>query len=207
MIRMSNWLTRAAAAAILLMVPMAHVQAAPSAIDLNTCLNTDVNPDADACRGYIDKANDKINPSLFVNDFNGGLFGGGWTFDSKIEEQNGGTVKEGNGNIEITTPVPDSTGTWLIKNIADLISDNDDAMIVLKGGNGFNAFLYEMFGTEIENGTWTMYAGANRELKDISHISLYLRGDGRDIPLPATIGLLGIGLIGLGAGLARRRRT
>jgi len=92
---------------------------------------------------------------------------------------------------------------WEISNILDLIANNEDAMLVFKASNGFNAYLYQMFGTNIETSTWTMYSGPDRKLTDM----VYLRVEGRDIPLPATIGLLGLELVGLGAGLARRRRT
>lgn len=206
----SNWLTRTAAAVVLLVVPMTYAEAQrPTPIDLGSCQVTDVSPTADACAGYIDNANDFLGDPLFVNSFDGGVLGGGWTFDSKTDINDDGTQSlTGNGNITVTTPVPASSGDWLINNIATLIANFDDAMIVLKASNGFNAYLFEMFGMDIETGEWTMYVGNDdpRELKDISHISLYLRGDGGDIPLPATIGMLGIGLIGLGAGLARRRR-
>lgn len=208
MIKVSNWLTRTAAAVVLLAVPMATVQANNSdPTDLANCQVTDLTPTADACRGYIDSANDFLNTPLFVNDFDGGLFGGGWTFDSKVEESGGNTVKTGNDNIDITSTLPANSGTWAISNILDLIANNEDAMLVFKASNGFNAYLYEMFGPGIETGSWTMYSGPDRRLTDISHITLYLRGDGQDIPLPATMGLLGIGLIGLGAGLMRRRRA
>ena len=191
------------------------------ATPLNNCLTTDVSPEADQCAGYI-SGNDQLNPTLTVNDQS--LFGFmDWIFDSKVDSPNS---LSGNDNITITSGAGSSSGAWLISGIQGLVDLYEDAMIVLKGGNGFNAYLFDDFTTAIETGTWNMLANGNagdaasRVERDISHITLYVReGDGgggggnggggngngggdTEIPIPATIFLFGAGL----AGIALRRR-
>jgi hypothetical protein len=96
------------------------------------------------------------------------------------------------------------SGAWLIDDsIWDVYSD---VMIVLKGGNAQTPGKY--VGYLLADGQdWGTYLspfmnGSRRTA--ISHISIYLRGGANAVAEPATLALIGIGLVGI-AYLRRRR--
>jgi len=96
------------------------------------------------------------------------------------------------------------SGYWFIDDsIWDVYSD---VMIVLKGGTAGTPDKYVSY-LLTDGQDWGSYLspfmnGATR--KDISHISIYLRQGANAVAEPATLALIGIGLVGI-AYLRRRR--
>lgn len=130
------------------------------------------------------------------------IFGSGWVLVGK-SDVGGSGVTAGSGN----------TGVFAID--TSLLTGTDEIAILFKTGAGQNepdwagfglwsvAALNANFiapGTEY-NGLFDLSAWGSNGL---SHISVFKRRDGDDVPEPGPIGLLGVGMIALY--IARRRR-
>jgi hypothetical protein len=96
------------------------------------------------------------------------------------------------------------SGSWFIDDsIWDLYSD---VMIVLKGGAAGSRPNYVGY-LLMDGQDWGSYLSPfmnGERRKGISHMSIYLRGGGNAVAEPATLALIGIGLVGI-AYLRRRR--
>lgn len=120
-----------------------------------------------------------------------------------------------------------SSGTWsfipdkdVAERVAPVLGDNlfDQFALVFKSGSAFAAydFVGSAFGLPTSSetiygfsGTWNMSStliNGGGQHADLSHIDLYVRdpNGGGTVPEPATLALLGVGIIGLGFSSRRK---
>ncbi|MCP4627669.1 MAG: PEP-CTERM sorting domain-containing protein [bacterium] len=135
--------------------------------------------------------NDKLSP-LQVNLEN--FFGNAdWIFLQK-QDIGGSLETDINVNWTVTPPTPSPTGEWSFS--PGLWSNYEDAMIVVKAGPQFSGYLLDNT-LKPTSGDW------DTGDKDLSHLTLYARGQGPPIqgppiPEPTTILLTGLGILLLG---------
>ena len=79
-------------------------------------------------------------------------------------------------------------------------SGADNLLLLVKFGNDFATFLVSG-----AINTWYDWSITPAQRNGLSHMELFGRGEGVNVPEPTTLGLLGLGLAGLG--LARRRKV
>lgn len=152
------------------------------------------------CQDGLDN-NDFVSNPLTVNTEN--FFGfNDWVYLEKQNADGGSleTMVDVGWTVMPTTSWPSDTGTWSFN--ASVWDTYEDVMIVLKSGNNngtfFSGYLLDNVAMDIA-GFW------DTGDKDISHLSIYARGDappmGGDVPEPATVALIAAGLL-----LGARRR-
>lgn len=153
--------------------------------------------------GNDDGANvDLNNPGNFED---GALFGStNWSLDTKIEFAEDSSMSTSPEGILTVSNITSDLfeGEWNVTSWDGI----DQAMLLLKGGDGFAAYLLDI-GAGLSGG-WTTLAlsvGQNDNQPALSHVSLYTTP--APIPLPAGGLLLITALGGLGIAARRRRKS
>jgi hypothetical protein len=135
-----------------------------------------------------------VNCGTYVGTYGGNdadpLTVGGVEYDQIAKKNDGENFWTGDQTFSVTG-MPGTSGTWsALVNVL---------YMVIKGGNEYS--VYSLGSGGASSGFW---ATAPNQLnpqgvpQDISHISFYGEG-GNEVPVPGTLGLLGLGLVGLGA--------
>jgi hypothetical protein len=143
------------------------------------------------------------NPSGWtVNTLAGGLFGGGW--ESFVKDDGGvGTLNNYLGvNWTLSAPQQATSGNWSLT-LADPAPANlpvtVDMLVVLKASNRWASYLFkaETFTLVGSNpGTFQInFVNGGGQIPGLSNMAIYFRQAATSVPEPATLTLLGLGLL------------
>ncbi len=177
---------------------------------LSTSDMTYNNKSANDCYGHVANDNDT------VSDINALAWGNGWLFAAR---DNIGSRDRSNTVLGIAWNIIASEGdegSWTLTGVdrngtnpANL-GDTFDFVGVLKGGNGWAAYLFDNVVFDgSDGGTYAIeFFNKGGKIPDLSHLSIYAREGGKptnDVPEPGTLALAGFALLGL-ALTGRRQR-
>ncbi len=164
---------------------------------------SEFNPDV---TGYVTGTSAcEIDPDI-TNDSPEGQFLAGdwfgyddWTQDAKDNDLDG--VDEGDKTLGFSVDGDREAGSWSFsESLAGL-----DVMLVFKDGEQANPNGLVSYLVNDTSGTYlSMFTNDSEQTQQISHVSVWLRGDSVEVPAPAMLGLIGIGLLGMLA-VGRRR--
>lgn len=160
------------------------------------------------CYGVV---SGNINSTTDLNTLN--VFGNDW--EARITTDGGATTTfEG---LQITlsaTGVGDTSGTWELA-IVDTNGTDPlnlpttlDLVGALKASDRYALYFFDDILLSADNdGTWIItFENRGGQLPDLSHLDVFIRGGTTNVPEPATLLLLGVGMLGL-AGIRRRRQV
>lgn len=120
-----------------------------------------------------------------------------WVFDAKDDDLNG--VNAGDNTFGLVLTGGNVSGSWDLTSLSS-IPAGVEIMLVFKGGNAnpsrVVAYLLTSVSGLYDSPFYNDVLGLSQ--KTISHVSLYVRGDVPEIPIPGAIWLMGAGLAGLG---------
>lgn len=166
--------------------------------------------DPDVTTGYVTGTSAcQIDPEI-TNDSPTAQFLAGdwfgyddWTQDSKDDDLDGGN-DDGDNTLGFSVDGTQYEGDWSFsESLAGL-----DVMLVFKDGEKANPSGLVSYLADANQGTYeSMFFDDPDDLdnpKQISHLSVWIRGDSVEVPAPAMLGLIGIGLLGMLA-VGRRR--
>jgi hypothetical protein len=210
MTRIVRWTAASSLLCGLVLLTPASVDAAPvycAAQPLGGLDETDVtfrSANANNCFG-VASGNPSISgaPSGWtVNTLSGGLFGGGW--ESVVKDDGGaGTLNNYLGvNWTLSAPQQATSGNWTLT-LADPAPANlplaVDILVVLKASNKWSSYLFnaQTFTLVGSNpGTFKInFQNGGGNTPGLSNMALYFRQAATQVPEPATLTLLGLGLL------------
>ena len=137
-----------------------------------------------------------------TGDFGAGFFGfQDWSKAWKQDFEDSGIVNSDGGlgvSISISPP-GENSGDW---SISGDWNDFGHFLLAFKQDTRLSTYLFTL--DDLINGGTSGTFSQMGDFNAMSHVSLYVRGEGTPVPAPATLALLGAGLIGLA--VVRRRR-
>lgn len=123
----------------------------------------------------------------------------GMVFEFVAKEDTPGGLTGMNIGLDVSPDGGAPSGTW---EYDPSLFSADAFLIVLKAASspGFGAWLFEGADAASFSGDWFVAWGSN-----LSHLAIYAKGIDLKVPEPASLGLLGLGLVLIG--VARRRKS